>query len=79
MALARCEKCGRPDGRGVNAYGSKPHFPVGHPNSGVVCGTSNCENPAAVWLTEEEDGFYKKGKRVFPITGGHNATKFRVQ
>jgi hypothetical protein len=47
MALARCERCGQPEGRKGNIYVAS-HQPVSYPNSGVVSGTANCDAPALV-------------------------------
>jgi len=78
MAIARCEKCGRPT-RNVKppGYSAKPYSPVGHPTSGVVCGTIGCENNALIWLKTDEELQYKKGQRIFGIST--NAAKIRVQ
>ena len=75
MALARCEGCGRPKGTKNNYVGK--HLPTGHPNSGVICGSSNCGNAAVVWLTEVEEREYKNGARIFGIPNA--AAKLRVQ
>ena len=75
MAIARCERCDKPEGRDGGYVAS--HLPVGHPESGVVCGKAECENTAIMWLKEPEEKLYKKGKRVFEI---HTRTaKVRVQ
>ena len=80
MALARCEQCGQPQGRKGNVYVAR-HQPVGHPNSGVVCGTAKCEGAGLVWLLVEEEEQYKKGQRVFevPNAGVKLGVKLRVQ
>jgi hypothetical protein len=78
MAIARSEKCGRPT-KNIKPppYSEKRYFPVGHPNSGVVCGTVACENDAVIWLKADEELEYEKGQRVFGI---HTHTaKVRVQ
>jgi hypothetical protein len=66
MALARCEKCGRPT-KNVSppAHSAQPYPPVNHPDSGVVCGTVGCENAAVVWLKPQEVNPYQLGQRVF--------------
>lgn len=79
MALARCTNCGRPDGRGGNTYSGTPHDPIGHPDSGLVCGTRDCLAPAQIWLTQDEEAEYQQGRRVLQITGGHMAAKFHVR
>lgn len=78
MALARCDRCGQPQGRGGNVY-VQSHPPVGHPDSGVVCGREGCENPAMLWLLEDEQRAYTGGQRVFELTQRTNAVKIRVQ
>ena len=78
MAIARCEKCGKPT-KNVKppGYSEKPYAPAGHPNSGVVCGTIGCENDAVIWLKLDEELQYKNGQRVFGI---HTQTaKVRLQ
>ena len=79
MAIGRCEKCGRPTNKNVKppGYSLKPYLPVGHPNSGVVCGTVGCENPAVVWLQLDEEREYQNGARVFGIKTG--SAKIRLQ
>jgi len=76
MALARCEKCGMPSGRGANIYVTG-HQPVGHPNSGVVCGAADCDRIALVWLLADEEARYKSGQRVFQLPSA--GAKLRVQ
>jgi hypothetical protein len=75
MALARCEKCGRPSGN------SSPyvcfHEPVAYPHSPVVCGARSCERPARVWLTTEEQQMYVAGRRIF--TFAMKSAKVRLQ
>lgn len=78
MAIARCDAHGKPKHH-VKApgYSDVTHLPVGHPNSGVVCGKKGCENAAVVWLKKDEEAQYKNGQRVFEI---HTRTaKVRVQ
>jgi len=78
MAIARCEKCGKPT-KNVKppGYSGAPHLPVGHPSSGVVCGKPGCENPGLIWLKQHEEEQYEQGQRVFEI---HTQTaKIRVQ
>ena len=74
MAVARCEKCGRPDPR-TNSY-AIVHYPVSNPNSAVVCGARGCEQPARIWLTNEEQKEYLNGRRVFAFAT--NSVKVRI-
>jgi hypothetical protein len=76
MALARCERCGQPEGRKGNVYITS-HQPVSHPTSGVVCGSADCDAAALVWLLAEEEAQYKKGQRVFQLPNA--GAKLRVQ
>jgi len=54
MALVRCSKCGCPIGKSGNHYAEESFLAVGHPDSGLVCGSRGCENCGLVWLTEVE-------------------------
>jgi hypothetical protein len=79
MAIARCEKCGKPTGGNVKppGYSDQSYRPTGHPSSGVVCGKPQCENDALIWLKTDEVEAYQQGQRVFEI---HTQTaKVRVQ
>jgi hypothetical protein len=73
MALSRClEQHSPPQGR-LHTY--QPYvFPVGYPDTALVCGT--CCRPGAIWLTPAEADEYTRGERVFE---GPNAfTKMRA-
>jgi hypothetical protein len=79
MAIARCENCGKPMGSNVKppGYSNQAYPPVGHPDSGVVCGKPGCENAALIWLKIDEEQAYQRGERVFAI---HTRTaKVRVK
>lgn len=79
MAIARCDKCGRPKGKSGNVYSETSYHPTNHPHSGVVCGTEGCDGPAMIWLLKpEEEDQYRNGGRVFEITGSARYAKFRV-
>jgi hypothetical protein len=77
MAIARCEQCGQPKATKPPAYGSQPHLPVGHPNSGIICGTKLCMNTAVIWLKLDEEQRYSNGERIFDIRT--NSAKIQVQ
>jgi hypothetical protein len=79
MALVRCENCGCPHGRKGNVYSLAPHYPINHPNSGIICGTGGCKNPGIVWLLDYEEQEYGTGERIFRLTGDYNFVKFGVQ
>ena len=68
-----------PDLKKGNIHSGKPHLPVGHPNSGVVCGSSGCVNPGVVWLLDWEETEYQKHKRIFELTGRISHVKLTVQ
>ena len=78
MAIVRCEVCGKPTQHVKSpGYSAKPHLPVGHPNSGLVCGKPDCKNPGFVWLKQDEETAYLAGQRIFGI---HTQTaKIKVQ
>jgi hypothetical protein len=85
MAIARCEKCGKPTVKArllrgnvkPPGYSSQSYRPAGHPSSGVVCGKPGCENDALIWLKADEVEAYQRGQRVFEI---HTQTaKVRLQ
>jgi len=47
MALARCDECGQARSR-KKTYPHR-HDPLSYPNSDVICGSQDCENPAHIW------------------------------
>jgi len=63
VALVRCERCRvKPPGRGKYKRTYVRHVqPVGHPNSGLVCGTPTCDEPGLIWLEEGEAQAYASG------------------
>ena len=78
MAIARCTECGKPT-HNVKppGYSENPYLPMGHPNSGVICGRPGCENHAMIWLKLDEEEQYQRGQRIFEI---HTHTvKVKVQ
>jgi len=62
MAIMRCE-AHKPHGRTRNYVASVK--PVGYPETVLVCGSTNCNAPAFIWLEEAEAAEYKRGMRVF--------------
>lgn len=79
MALVRCETCGvKSPGHGKYVRNYITHVPpVGHPNSSIVCGRTNCTNPGLIWLEDDEAQAYKNGQRIFRLETG--TTKVRAQ
>lgn len=71
MALIRCANCGvGPPGTGhVERNYVRSVYPVGHPESALVCGRRNCTQPGLIWL-EEESQDYNAGERVFRLQTG---------
>jgi hypothetical protein len=65
MALARCEKCGRPQGtrlRYAHAHN------LASTRSRIFCGEGACTAVAIVcWLTDEEEQQYISGERSFAV------------
>ncbi len=73
MALCRCIESHRwPKGlkREYIAY----VFPVGYPNTALICG--RCDNPGAIWLEKTEEDAYQKGERIFE--GPNNFAKMKA-
>ena len=77
MARVQCGDHGPPAGRKV-AYSATPYEPVGHPNSGLVCGLTDCRSPGLVWLSTDEERDYGIGERIFGLQGNLKDAKFRV-
>jgi hypothetical protein len=69
MALCRCEIHDINEDRTKHIYGAYA-LPIGYPETGVVCGSVGCENPARVWLNEDQIDEFKKGQRVFNVNTG---------
>lgn len=65
MAIARCQKCGEPQGR-TNKYVRSVH-PVGYPDTSSICGAKGCDEAAIIWLNEIESAAHEKGRRVFDL------------
>ncbi len=76
MAIARCERCGRPRAIKPPDYSEAPKRPVGYPDTALVCGTNGCDNNALVWLKKDEERLYQSGQRVFDLRT--NSAKVRV-
>ncbi len=75
MALVRCENCGNPRGR-TRTY-VRYVLPLGHPNSGLVCGTEDCQRPGFIWLESDEARAYERGERIFRLPT--NVAKVQAQ
>ena len=66
MALARCEKCGHPQGLKLNY--NHLHAPAPSVSSRILCGVTTCNRPAYIWLTDEEEQQYLHGQRNFRLS-----------
>lgn len=75
VAIARCEQCGVPAGRFQN-YSTKKYFPLGYPQSDLICGSSRCRNHAVVWLTFYDEEMYRNGERIFSMD---TTTKIKLE
>jgi hypothetical protein len=77
MAIARCEKCGKPT-QNVKppAYSNTAYLPPHYPDSGLVCGSADCDRPALIWLKLDEEAQYRNGQRVFDLPT--KAAKVRI-
>lgn len=76
MAIARCTSCPVPKANKPPEYSKQPYYPVGHPQSGIVCGSKDCEKDAVIWLKLDEEKAYKGGQRVFDLRT--NSAKVRL-
>jgi hypothetical protein len=79
MALVRCKRCGvKPAGRGQYKR-TYVQFapPLGHPKSGLICGTPTCKEPGRIWLEQSEVQAYNRGERIFQLQT--NTTKVQAQ
>lgn len=66
MAVARCEKCGCPEGLKLSYVRS--HKFVSDATSRIYCGATHCVQLALVcWLTDEEEQQYLGGERLFKM------------
>src|SRR3954469_14373633 len=75
MALARC-KDHPPDNTRAKSPYTAFALPLGHPNTGLICGRNKCRNAAYLWLNESEQGQYNEGVRIFQV--GSLAVKIQV-
>jgi hypothetical protein len=75
MALARC-KDHPPDNTRTKSPYTAFALPLGHPNTGLICGRNKCRNAAYLWLNESEQGRYNEGARIFQV--GSLAVKIQV-
>jgi len=75
MALSRCEKCGKPQGRTINYVSFKE--PINYPNTSTVCGRNVCINPGLIWLNESEYKDYQNGNRVFTFSSAVSKVKVK--
>ena len=74
MALCRCLKYHSPPrSNRYTAYVS----PMGYPNTALICGISNCNEPGVIWLNKNESIAYQNDQRIFPGPN-NNFTKMRV-
>lgn len=73
MALTRCEKH-PPRGR-RHAYRAYA-LPAGYPGTAATCGRKGCDEPACLWLDEQERRSHSRGIRIFSIRT--NAARLRV-
>jgi len=77
MAIVRCDTCGLDFRRTKRAYHDAPVKPVGFPNTGVICGITNCRNPGMVWLQKDEYDEYLRGEGYFSVKT--NSIKVKVE
>ncbi len=73
MALCRCIKHHSPPKSPKYVAHA---YPVGYPDTAVICGRKECHEVAVVWLDDTELTCYQSGQRVFG--GPSNMTKMKV-
>ena len=73
MALVKCEDHEKPKGRPLSY--ARSVRPVGWPYTAAICGRADCDNPGLIWLTDDENQSYDKGRRIF----GFNNASMKVQ
>ncbi len=73
MAIARCGNCGPPRSPKSGTYVGH-HFPVGHPNSGVICGRAGWTKSAGIWLKEERRKSLSDWTENFPNSHSEGGT-----
>ncbi len=76
MALSRCKIFHSPPIGRTFTYNYYVN-PIGYPNTAIICGLPDCEEPGVIWLTQSEESRYRKGIRIFPGTN-NNFTKMRA-
>ncbi len=76
MALSRCfEKHSPPMGRNGNVYVDFA-FPVGYPDTALVCGRPGCSHSGLVWMNKEELAAFNNGAAIFQ--GPNNFAQMKV-
>jgi hypothetical protein len=76
MAIARCISCPAPKANKPPEYSKQAYYPAGYPQSGIVCGSKDCEKDGVIWLKLDEEAAYKNGQRVFDLRT--NSAKVRL-
>lgn len=51
-------------------------FPIGYPDTAVICDHEKCLCPARVWLDNDDHAHYDSGRRIFNISS--NQLKVKV-
>jgi len=66
MAMSRCQNCGKSTKNVKEVYKASV-YPIGYPDTAVICGKEGCQFPGLVWLTAKDLSDYEKGKRIFKV------------
>jgi hypothetical protein len=77
VAIARCQKCGKPSASKPPTYDDTPFRAFGDPHGAIVCGKKGCEGDASIWLKLDEAQNYRAGQRVFELPT--RSAKVRLQ
>lgn len=77
MAYSRCLVHHSPPKTRTRPPCTKYAYPVGYPNSALICGIPYCTNQGVIWLDSEEQLKYQSGIRIF-AGPNNNFTKMKA-
>jgi len=74
MALSRCNQCGKPLSTKITYIGYV--YPVGYPDTALICGKVDCGNPGVIWVIQSEMNNFNRNNPVF--SGPTNMAKMKA-
>jgi hypothetical protein len=69
MAISMCHNCAI-NGGVISAKTFFSAFPIGYPDTSVLCSGSKCISPGMILLENKEPSEYQAGSRIFKLAGG---------